>query len=176
MGNIKSKVGKCLDCGPDSPDVPVMAGRCYLNKPFHYQKHKEKIYKERQARKKKVKSKGFGELTLPKWFNEQINQMPSACENCGEYLSRFAPWGARAYIAHIVPKRFFESVMVHPDNRLFLCIDCHSKFDNSLSTEIKQMKVYPLAVDRFKSFMMLIYPSEIKYLQPFLEEVFFCKK
>lgn len=174
MGNIKSKIGKCIDCGPDSPDKFIIAGRCYTSTPFHYQKHKEALYKAKSAeRKAKRQNKIGNELTLGKWFNMQINAMPGYCEECGEYINRFAPWTARAYIAHIVPKRYFESVMVHPDNRMFYCIDCHTKFDNCLSEEVKQMKSYPLILKRFKLFAKDIDLKEIEHLRPFLQDIYF---
>jgi len=96
--------------------------------------------------------------------------MPRHCENCGEYLNPYAPWSSRAYIAHIVPKRHFESVMVHPLNRWFGCIDCHTNYDNSLSIEVEKMNVYGVVVDRFRQFMHEIDPSELRHLPSFLQD------
>lgn len=173
---IKPRIGQCLDC-PTGESRELMAKRCFKPPFFHYQKHQQSKYRKSQSEKAKVKAvAGGGELTLGKWFNQQINNMPSYCENCGEHLNKFAPWSARAYIAHIVPKRFFVSVQTHPLNRMFLCIDCHTKFDNSLSREIVMMNCYPVAVQRFKQFMEDIAPSEVKHLQEFLRIVYFEEK
>lgn len=174
---IKPKEGKCIDCSPNDSDKPLMAKRCIVKPHFHYKKHKQAEYALNQSNKNKAKSQTLRTVsngqTLGSWFNEQINQMPRHCENCNEYLSPYAPWSSRAYIAHILPKRNFESVMVHPLNRLFLCIDCHTKFDNSLSREIVQMKCWPLAVERFNCFKSLIVSrEEINKLQPCFEEIF----
>lgn len=173
---IQRKEGICVDCGSAKGNKPLIAKRCINQPNFHYQKHQKEEYIKKQSQKKKSKSKSLSDAnngqTLGNWFNEQINQMPRQCENCEEYLNPYAPWSARAYIAHIVPKRNFLSVMVHPINRLFLCIDCHTKFDNSLSKEIVKMKCWPIAVERFNSFKHLIYSEEVSKLQPCFEEVY----
>lgn len=163
----------CVDCLPDDPNKPLIAKRCCIGPHFHYQKHQQIKYNENSANRKKKKAQTLRTAnkgqTLGNWFNEQINQMPRCCENCDTYLSPNAPWSSRAYIAHIVPKRNFISVMVHPLNRLFLCIDCHTKFDNSLSREIVQMKCWPLAIERFNSFKDKIAKEELSKLQPCFE-------
>jgi hypothetical protein len=170
---IKPKTGKCLDCAPNANEGYIMAGRCVVGPHFHYQKHKQKTYNERKTTKGKAKTLRTTKdgVTLGKWFNIQISMMPSECENCNTFLNPYAPWSARAYIAHIVPKRFFESVMVHPLNRLFLCIDCHAKFDNSLSREVMQMPCWPIAVSRFNAIKSSIDPLELKHLAPCWDEL-----
>lgn len=174
---IKAKEGKCIDCGFDAADKPLMAKRCFTAPFFHYQKHQQAKYIAKSSERKKakndrIKSANNG-MTLGKWFNEQISIMPSYCENCNEFLSRWsAPWSLRGYVAHIVPKRQFESVAVHPLNRMFLCIDCHTKFDNSLSREIIKMKCWPIAVERFNQFKHDISFEEIKHLQPCLSDIY----
>jgi hypothetical protein len=179
MSTIKPyKESKCKSClemeVPDDSIKKTISGNCFEKPHFHYQKTQSAKYIAKSAENKKRKSaaasKGSG-LTLGKWFNEQINQVPRNCENCNEYLNPYAPWTARAYIAHIVPKRYFTSVMLHPMNRVFLCIDCHTKFDNSLSREIIQMKVWPVAVSRFFLFLTDIDKEEIKHLAPCFEAV-----
>lgn len=176
MGNIKQKSGQCIDCVPGGPDRPLMAKRCTGAPFYHYTTHKQN---EAIARQKiKVKNKSItlrtssNGLTLGKWFNEQINIMPKDCENCGDYLNPYLGWTARAYVAHIVPKRFFKSVMCHPNNRVFLCIDCHTNFDNGLSSEAVKMKMWPIAVSRFKTFAGEIDFDEVKHLRPCLEDVY----
>lgn len=174
--SIPHKKGICIDCGPDSEKKYLISTRC-ISYPFHYQKYQKEKYMQKKFNQVKVKTAAVASSnngqTIGKWFNEQISILPNNCENCGDYLNPNAIWSARAYVAHIVPKRYFLSVQVHPLNRLFLCIDCHAKFDNSLSKEIELMKVYPLAVERFSKFSSQIAPDEIKHLAPCLEKVFY---
>ena len=152
-----------------------MAKRCFTGPCFHYQKHQQAKYAAKSAKNKKKKiaiaNKGTG-LTLGKWFNMQISMMPRECENCQAYLSPYIHISQRAYIAHIVPKSKFVSVMLHPLNRIFLCVDCHSKFDNSLSKEVVQMNVWPIAVKRFEKILPDISQSEIIHLRPCFEEIY----
>jgi hypothetical protein len=139
------KIGICIDCGPGSIEKPLTAGRCHN----HYWKYRANLklsakkqldgYEDKQAQKK----------ALDLWFAKQIRQMPRCCENCGERLIIFAPWAAKAYIAHILPKRLFKSVIIHPDNRLFLCLICHENFDRWPAEKVITMPVFPLAVERF---------------------------
>lgn len=178
---IKPKIGQCVDCvenaepGVDVEDKPLMAKRCFTYPHFHYQKHQSAKYLQRSTDRKKVKDSDTKDsnngISIGVWFNQQINIMPKYCENCNDYLNPYAPWSARAYIAHIVPKRHFKSVMVHPMNRMFLCIDCHTKFDNSLSREIVLMRCWPIAVERFNLFVMCIDQSELRHLQPCFESL-----
>lgn len=166
--SIKPKTGNCIDCCGNEQKY-IMAGRCISAPHFHYQKHKQAIYTQRKSDKKKVKTlrtTAKNGMTIGQWFNLQVSMMPNDCENCGDYLNPYAPWSARAYIAHIVPKRHFESVMVHPLNRIFLCIDCHANYDNWLSKDVELMKCWPIVVNRFNSFKSMISVDEIKHLRP----------
>lgn len=165
--SIKPKIGPCVDCG-GSINKYITAGRCTQGPYFHYQKHKQGIYAERAKSKKKAKTLrtvAKGGMTLGQWFNSQISMMPRECENCGDYLSPYNVIGQRSYIAHIVPKRHIESVMVHPLNRMFLCVDCHSNYDNWLNKDIMLMRCWPIAVSRFDKFKHLIEPDEYKHLR-----------
>lgn len=167
MSSIKPRIGTCIDCGPGTEDKYLMAKRCFSGPHFHYQKHQQAKSKKKPNQVKQAEKK----KTLGRWFNEQIGSMPRQCENCGEYLNPYAPWSSRAYIAHIVPKRHFVSVMVHPLNRWFGCIDCHTKYDNSLSKEVVEMPVYSIVVERFRQFVEEIDPSELRHLAPFLQDI-----
>jgi hypothetical protein len=173
--SIAPKKGVCIDCRPNAEPRYIMAKRC-ITDDFHYQKHQQEKYAASKLKKDKARSaavKQSGGQTLGNWFNTQINLMPKECENCKEYLNPYAPWSSRAYIAHIVPKRFFKSVQVHPMNRVFLCIDCHAKFDNSLSIEVEVMPVFPIAVARFKMIKNDIDSDEIHHLSPCFEKIYY---
>lgn len=175
---IRYKKGQCIDCPKGGPDKEISAKRCVGGPNYHYQKFKREEYKEksklnRQKKLAKAIATDKPGYTIGKWFNDQITIMPPNCENCAAYLNPNAPWGPRAYIAHIVPKRFFLSVMLHPLNRVFLCIDCHTKFDNSLSVEVEAMKVYKIAAARFETFKKMIDKEEVKHLSPAFDRLFY---
>lgn len=154
----------------------TIGGYCFEAPHFHYQKNQQKKAKDRASEKSKTRtvkaSNGTG-LTLGKWFNMQISMMPKECENCNAYLNPAIHIGQRSYIAHILTKRHFESVMLHPLNRMFLCVDCHSKFDNCLSREVVLMKVWPIAVERFNKLKGSIDQEEVKHLRPCFEDLYF---
>lgn len=164
---IKPKTGICLEC-PDKEQKYISAGRCIVGPNFHYQKHKQALYHANSAKRKKDKSlraMGYSGMTIGQWFNFQISALPKECENCTTYLNPYAPWSSRAYIAHIVPKRHLESVATHPLNRLFLCIDCHTNFDNWLNKEVTNMRCWPIALSRYNQFKHLIIEAERKHLK-----------
>ena len=164
MSGIKPKMGKCLDCPPGSVIKPVIAKRCQT----HYWQHRNKV-NTAKATAEQAEAEQARSDALATWFAEQINIMPKECENCGAYLNRYAPWGAKTYIAHIIPKRHFESVMIHPMNRLFLCGSCHTNYDNWGYDKVKAMQAFPLAVERFKTFSDSIASSEYEYLPEHFE-------
>jgi hypothetical protein len=100
---------------------------------------------------------------LRKFFAEQVRIMPARCENCGKRIT--TPGAPRsAAVAHIIPKRHFKSVMVHPMNRWFGCGDCHTNYDNKGWTYAVTMPVWPTCVERFREFMALIKDTELKFL------------
>lgn len=172
---IKDKMGICIDCGPEAGERVIMAKRCCKAKPYHYQLFKTNKYKAKMKTSKSEKNSRIAAqnngLTVDQWFSEQIAIMPRNCENCSETLYRNAIWGCRTYIAHIVPKRSFESVTVHPMNRLFLCGDCHTNFDRKGSDYIVGMTCWPVAVQRFNSFKHMIQPFELPNLLPCFESI-----
>lgn len=162
MSSIKPKKGKCIDCTPDTPDQYLTAKRCKN----HYWQHRKKV---NSSKPNAVDSYSKRRL-LDKWFAEQISIMPKCCEECGEYLNPYAPWGAKSYIAHIVPKRHFESVKVHPMNRMFLCIQCHTNLDNWPANKVKKMAIYPLLLQRYVQFSHAIHIDELEYLPAYISD------
>jgi hypothetical protein len=163
MTTIKLKTGKCCDCPDTKGEQPLTAGRCR----FHYWAYRKKV---KEAKRPQV-NKYQDNRDLNNWFQFQISHMPKCCENCGEYLNPYAPWGAKAYIAHIVPKRHFDSVKMHVLNRLFLCIQCHGDYDNRGEAKVLTMPVILKAVERFKAFADKIAPEECRYLPSYLLEI-----
>lgn len=163
MSSIKPKKGKCVDCGPDSPDQYLTSKRCRN----HYWQHRRSV----NSSKPKKANSYDGRKELDKWFADQIAIMPKYCEECGEYLNPYAPWGAKSYIAHILAKRNFKSVMAHPLNRMFLCIQCHTNLDNWPAEKIVKMIVYPLLLQRYVQFLHQLHIDELIYLPKHLEGI-----
>jgi len=98
-------------------------------------------YSKKGLEKRKEERKDF-----PTFFQHHIQVIKDnnlCCEECGERLK-----GDVSEIAHVLPKSFFKSISTNDINVLYLCCryssnDCHSKFDNSATEEVKQMKIYP---------------------------------
>lgn len=163
MSSIKQKTGQCIDC-EDGPDKPLIAGRCQ----FHYWKHRNKVKADADKCKEPDADKQAQQKALDLWYHNQIQQLPECCENCEAPLNRFAPWAAKAYIAHIVPKRNFESVKIHPLNRVFLCLICHTNYDNWSEAKVQKMAVIPICMERFAQFADAIATAEWRYLPDWL--------
>lgn len=89
---------------------------------------------------------------LIEFFKDKLANHPNSCENCGKKFPRTL---SIMNIAHILPKNRFKSVMTHPDNCMHLCNKCHHDFDSSWGKAMT-MKVWDLAVKRFKKFEHLI--------------------
>lgn len=158
------KQGICIDCGPDSAPTYLTAKRCKN----HYWQHRAKLSAEKKKNNPANTDALAEKRALNSWFATQISMMPKHCENCDEYLNQYAPWGARSYVCHIVPKVHFETVKIHPFNRWFGCVQCHSNYDNWGEDKVAQMPVIEKVQDRFKRFSHLLNDDEIKRLPNYL--------
>jgi hypothetical protein len=108
---------------------------------------------------------------LESWFEKvmKLIEKNPYCWECKKFISKSY---YRAACAHILPKRKnfgFPSVATHDLNFLILGAGCgcHSKYDNSWD-DASKMKVWPIAVERFKLIYPNINPSEHKYLPDIL--------
>lgn len=98
------------------------------------------------------------------FYASQILQIPERCENCNEKLNAYSSFAKRSVTAHILGKgqNDFPMVATHPMNRMFLgCglfsdCSCHSLWDLSDAETRKQMKCYPIALERLEAFKSLI--------------------
>lgn len=158
-----SKFGPCPLCPKNSPAKRLYGGLCS----FHLANPKEDSSKVKWD--KPVKS--HEDKLLHKYFLEQSVLRPIYCENqCGNRLIGQETWRLKAFVCHVVPKRDFKSVMVHPLNRWFGCLDCHHDYDDKGWTHAVTMKVWPTCLERFKLFMDMIAETEVRKLPvPFLE-------
>lgn len=156
----KTMFGICPLCPKGSPEVRVYgSGVCayHLGHPEHDQSGERKVRSAPGAHKV---------VLLNQFFAEAALRIPGKCENgCGTRLTQgtIDNWAVKAQLAHIVPKRFFESVMVHPDNLWYACHDCHTRYDSTWTAAVK-MKVWPVVVERFQRFMNLIKDTELAHL------------
>lgn len=97
-------------------------------------------------------------------------QNPGHCENCGATLSTATDWLRRSAVAHIIPKRTFDSVARHPKNRWFACTQCHTDYDNKGWGFAQEMKVWPLVLERFELFKNEIKDTEWSFLPDVLRQ------
>ena len=171
-------MGKCLDCSPSDKEQPLIAGRCQS----HYRIHRSKVNGEKklargvvpQPATKPDRKQGEGKKEkdplLSKWFEyvATVIRANPYCMNCGEWI---APNYYRHASAHILPKSLFPSVATHPMNFLVLGAGCgcHAEFDHSID-KASAMRVWPLAVERFKRFEHLVLEKH-KYLDLFKSKI-----
>jgi 5-methylcytosine-specific restriction endonuclease McrA len=156
---MTTKFGQCPLCPKGSPEVRIYGiGVC-----AYHLAHPE----DDQSKERKVRTAPGAHKTvlLNQFFKEMALHIPARCENCGKQLPRGSidNWQVRATMCHIVPKRYFESVMVHPDNIWFGCQQCHDRYDLTWTAAVK-MKVWPVVVERFQRFMTLIKDTELSHL------------
>jgi hypothetical protein len=176
---IKQKKGECIDCN-DGVQKPLIAGRCS----YHYPKYRGNV----NAKKASSKTPLFSRGTIVKsvsddldiWFKEKENilSMNPYCMECGAFITPTlygkkefddaeSNFSFRHAIAHIFPKAQFPSVRTAPFNYLILPAKncgCHNK-THRLDT-FSKMKVFPLAIQRFRTFEKEITESH-KYLDLF---------
>lgn len=154
---MSSKFGKCPLCPKNSPDKRLYGGLCAYHLDNTADDH------SKQKLEEVVKDPNRDKL-LSQFYREQWAKMPKFCENgCGERLIAVTLSKAKFFICHILPKRSFESVMVHPANRWFGCWQCHHDYDKSW-THAVTMPVWPLVAERFTQFMNEIKNTELKSL------------
>lgn len=166
---MKKKKGICKDCGPGSKEQYLTAYRCHP----HYWAYRRKVNSEKPKNKEKAVLDLMGKKNRDIFFASQLLIAPNHCENCGCSLSFSKSINPRSIIAHIVPKRDKDkggipSVALHPLNRWFGCIDCHTNYDSKGADFVKTMKVFPIVKERFAQFAHLIHESEIKNIPAYL--------
>ena len=150
---IKPKKGYCTDC---KTYTFLIAKRCE----YCYKKFRAAI----SAKKPKQIAKAEKAKVIGTFFANQTLVMPLNCEECGNPLPKGDTWMRRAAIAHILPKREeygFPSVAIHPQNKIFLCIDCHTDFDNRGREHVLKMKSLPIMKERVKALLPHLTPKEL---------------
>lgn len=164
MGN---KFGKCRLCPKLSPTKKLFADDLCA---YHLQnQHDDQSQADDVVI---VGGRGAGKTeTLSKLFFEaQVARIPRHCENCDKKLGSHPPGGLKSYVCHIVPKKNFKSVMFVEANIWFGCLECHTNYDNNWK-KATSMKIWPVVVERFKSFMDQITVAELRFLPPVLRQI-----
>ena len=161
---MKAKKGKCVDCPSGTPEKYLIAKRCE----FHYKLHRNKV----NAGKKHNVEKREYKKDLNVYFASQILQIPATCENCGGDIRWQREKHPRALVAHILPKRKqggFPSVSMHPQNRVFLCPDCHTQMDNKGAEYAENMRCLPIMRQRFAEFKNCLTAHDLQRVPSYLK-------
>jgi hypothetical protein len=105
------------------------------------------------------------------WFKDRVEESTGCCLECGEPINKSNFTFAIMTVAHVLAKRNnqFPSVKTNIHNSLELCVTngCHYKYDRSWE-DAATMKVWPLAVEKFKLIYPSIAPNERKHLPDIL--------
>lgn len=104
-------------------------------------------YTKKGLEKRKIEREGYSEF-----FQKHINlikQNQIKCRECGQRLL-----GDVSEVCHILPKNLFKSIATSDENIVYLCSyrsrnNCHSKFDDGATEQVKQMEIYPYVKEKF---------------------------
>lgn len=117
--SIKPKVGQCCDCPPDSPDQPIIAGRCVAR---HYWAYRKSLKEQKPkklpkpirhvSKKRSIENRKYS--VLRKEFLSQKPKCEASLPGCqkkstdvhhkagrGEYFLRVDTWLAVCRCCHI---------------------------------------------------------------------------
>lgn len=106
------------------------------------------------------------ETELQIWFNERRKDLKGFCAHCGGKSCKNSNQYFRHSIAHILPRRFFPSVAIHPLNFVELCFwekNCHGNFDHNI-LDLMDMNCFDEIIEKFKAIYPSIDKSERKYI------------
>lgn len=105
----------------------------------------------------------------PEFFERHISIIKTGrhcCQECGTKLIGYAD-----NVAHILSKSIHKEVACNDDNVLYLCgrfevggLNCHAKFDSSLSAREK-MSVFSLAAEKTERIKDLVIKQSKEFLQ-----------
>lgn len=162
---IPAKKGICIDCGPDAGEKYIIADRCQT----HYWKHRSTVKETARKLSQTDQDKQAQKKALDKWYVLAIEQMPGRCEECNERLIIFAPWAAKSFVAHVLGKALFKSVATHPINKVYLCLICHTNFDNWGEEKVMKMVIFPKILDISLQLVQHLHQSEQNKLPEYVK-------
>lgn len=128
--------------------------------PYWQQRQQMKLTSKPPASVNKAESNAIGAF-----FTEQIANAPAACEECGKSLAGTKAINPAAIVAHILPKSKKQgcpSVALHPLNKVFLCIECHTNFDTKGEKYVKKMRLFPVLKELVSKFYDEIAEKELR--------------
>ena len=111
---------------------------------------------------------------LDQWYLERRKELSGWCQcGCGQKSSKHDDNNYKGSICHILPKRFFKSVAMHPLNYIELAMfgGCHTNFDERGSDLWPNMECWPVIRMRFLVIFPAISPKEYKHLPPVLLKI-----
>lgn len=119
-----------------------------------YNAKKRKNYKIKKRTEKTTEKRAEERKEYPEFFRKHIENIKDnniCCQECGDRLR-----GDVSEIAHLLAKRNNPEVAVNDMNIIYLCgmhseNQCHSLFDSNFKNR-ENMKVFPLAVEKYKLF------------------------
>lgn len=104
---------------------------------------------------------------LKKFFAEAAVEIEKS-PYCWECKTEIAPWDYRNSTGHIIPKGIFHSVETHPLNYVLVGNRCGCHNLTHRMDTFAKMRIFPLAVERFRQFEHLI-TEKHKLLDEFLK-------
>lgn len=167
----RTKFGKCAACGKDNTKVIKVAKETYCIYCRNTQKKKVKLEKAKEKQKvrslknttQNLENKENSDLIV--FFRNaeaEVAKHPY-CMECGCWIPKDYYHSA---VAHIFMKSIFKSVAAHPVNYLILSAGCGCHDKTHTLSDFAKMKVFPIAVERFKQFESQIMERH-KYLNEF---------
>lgn len=107
-----------------------------------------------------------GSAELNRWFEERHKEMTGLCWHCQCRSSKYSKTYWKFSIAHILPKKIFNSVATHPLNWIELCFfgnSCHTNFDQFM-LDIMDLNCFDLVIKRFVAMYPDIAPKERRHI------------
>lgn len=111
----------------------------------------KKVSDKKAAEKFSEKIARGGEKTdLEKWYEKIMQKEDAVCWETGNKINKSDKVAWHGSIAHVLGKKTFPSVAIHPLNYLILEMygGAHGQYDSSWENASK-MKVWKIAVERF---------------------------
>lgn len=140
---ISIKYG-CDDCPPGN-NKPIKArGKCE----YHYAVFSIKARQD----KKRLRAPEEPKDTIWEFYQQCVKQANCRCCECGDRVStneKNAHWT----IAHVLPKKHFDSIKTNDDNWIELCYGCHVNYDRYIDEHderLTQMRIFPLVIEKIK--------------------------
>lgn len=163
---MNAKRGICCDCGPESAENYLIAGRCQ----FHYWDHRRKVKQDTPRGKAALSEETKRKHELTTWFNLKIQMKPHSCENCGESLMHSMNVNPRSIVCHILPKakNKFPEVATHILNYWYGCLSCHHVYDNCAPVDRTLMPVYAIILKRFAKVILSLPEDKINRAKTYL--------